>query len=169
MSAVRPPLGGICNSTYMVDNVTYLTAEGQTKLKQELQELVHVRRKEIASRIQEAKELGDLSENAEYQEAKNEQAFNEGRIEELEATLRNVMIIIDGAGSDVIRVGSVVQADNGNHHTLHIVGSNEADPLAGKISNESPLGQALLGKKVGDTVTAPTPRGPVNYRIIKVE
>lgn len=169
MIAVRPPLGGICNSITMVDHVTYLTAEGLQKLRQELTELVHVRRKEIAARIQEAKELGDLSENAEYQEAKNEQAFNEGRIEELEATLRNVKVIEDGSGSDDIRVGSVVHADNGNHHTLHIVGSNEADPLNGKISNESPLGLALLGKKAGDTVTVPTPRGPIEYKITKVE
>jgi transcription elongation factor GreA len=153
----------------MSDTVTYLTKEGLEKLQAELQELVHVRRKEIAARIQEAKELGDLSENAEYQEAKNEQAFNEGRIEELEATLRNVQVITDGNGSDVIRVGSIVHADNGHHHTLHIVGSNEADPMHGKISNESPLGLSLLGKSAGDKVTITTPRGPVTYTITKVE
>lgn len=155
----------------MSDQVTYLTKEGQEKLRAELELLVHVRRKEIASRIQEAKELGDLSENAEYQEAKNEQAFNEGRIEELEATLRNVTVIDDvvSGPTGVIQVGSIVHADNGQHHTMHIVGSNEADPLAGKISNESPLGQSLIGKKAGDKVVVTTPRGPVTFTITKVE
>lgn len=154
----------------MTDSVTYLTKEGLEKLRAELDMLVHIRRKEIAARIQEAKELGDLSENAEYQEAKNEQAFNEGRIEELEATLRNVQVIEEKKTTDgAIRVGSVVHADNGNHHTLHIVGSNEADPLQGKISNESPLGQSLLGKKAGDQVTINTPKGPMTYTITKVE
>lgn len=154
----------------MTDNVTYLTKDGLAKLQAELETLVHVRRKEIASRIQEAKELGDLSENAEYQEAKNEQAFNEGRIEELEATLRNVQIIEEqGSGDGAIRVGSRVQANNGTSHTLSIVGSSEADPLSGKISNESPLGQSLLGKRVGDSVTIATPRGQVTYTITKVE
>lgn len=154
----------------MADRITYLTKEGLIKLKAELELLVHVRRKEIASRIQEAKELGDLSENAEYQEAKNEQAFNEGRIEELESTLRNVNIIEEQTtGNGVIQVGSTVHADNGNNHTLQIVGSNEADPLSGKISNESPLGLSLLGKRAGDKVTITTPRGPVSYTITKVE
>lgn len=154
----------------MSDQVTYLTKEGQEKLRAELDLLVHTRRKEIASRIQEAKELGDLSENAEYQEAKNEQAFNEGRIEELEATLRNVTVIDEVTkNSGIIQVGSVVHADNGQHHTMHIVGSNEADPIAGKISNESPLGQSLIGKKVGDQVVVTTPRGPVTFTITKVE
>lgn len=154
----------------MTDQVTYLTKEGLVKLKAELELLVHVRRKEIASRIQEAKELGDLSENAEYQEAKNEQAFNEGRIEELESTLRNVNIIEDqAAGNGVIQVGSIVHADNGKKHTLRIVGSNEADPLKGKISNESPLGLSLIGKRAGDKVTITTPRGQVTYTIVKVE
>ncbi len=154
----------------MSDKVTYLTKDGREKLELELNLLVHTRRKEIAARIQEAKELGDLSENAEYQEAKNEQAYNEGRIADLESTLRNVSIIDEDAGGNgVIRVGSTVQADNGQHHTLHIVGSSEADPIAGKISNESPLGQSLLGKKVGDTVSVNTPRGQVVYTITKVE
>lgn len=154
----------------MSDHITYLTKDGLAKLKAELELLVHTRRKEIASRIQEAKELGDLSENAEYQEAKNEQAFNEGRIEELESTLRNVQIINEKAsGSGVIQVGSTVHADNGSKHTLHIVGSSEADPAVGKISNESPLGQALLGKRVGDAVVITTPRGPVTYNIVKVQ
>ena len=154
----------------MADHISYLTKEGLVNLQAELELLVHTRRKEIASRIQEAKELGDLSENAEYQEAKNEQAFNEGRIEELESTLRNVALIDEHASKNgVIQVGSTVHADNGTKHTLHIVGSNEADPLHGKISNESPLGLSLLGKRVGETVSVPTPKGPVAYTIVKVE
>lgn len=155
----------------MTDRLNYLTKEGLAKLKAELDMLVHIRRKEIASRIQEAKELGDLSENAEYQEAKNEQAFNEGRIEELEYTLRNVNIIDEHAsGNGIIQVGSTVQADNGSKHTLHIVGSNEADPIVGKISNESPLGLSLLGKRVGEKVTITTPDlRQVTYTIVKVE
>lgn len=154
----------------MSDHITYLTKEGLANLKAELEMLIHVRRKEIASRIQEAKELGDLSENAEYQEAKNEQAFNEGRIEELETTLRNVQIIKEHAsGNGIIQVGSTVHADNGAKRTLQIVGSSEADPVKGKISNESPLGQALLGKRAGDSVLITTPRGPVTYTIAKVE
>lgn len=154
----------------MTDNVSYLTKDGLAKLKAELDLLVHVRRKEIASRIQEAKELGDLSENAEYQEAKNEQAFNEGRIEELEATLRNVVVIEDvPEGNGTIQVGSSLHATiDGKEQVLFIVGSNEADPLGGRISNESPLGQALLGKRQGDQVTVTTPRGPVVYEVTKV-
>lgn len=156
-------------SNFMTDQVTYLTKDGLAKLQAELGNLVHIRRKEIASRIQEAKELGDLSENAEYQEAKNEQAFNEGRIEELESTLRNVKVIDEqGSKNGIIQVGSTVQADNGTPHTLSIVGSSEADPASGKISNESPLGQSLLGKRVGDTVTVAAPRGTVTYTILKV-
>ncbi len=156
----------------MPDQVTYLTSEGQTKLKTELDMLIRVRRKEIAARIQEAKELGDLSENAEYQEAKNEQSFNEGRIEELEATLRNVQVIDESKkdGNGTVQVGSIVHAHNGKDHQLHIVGSNEADPLSGKISNESPLGLALLGKKAGDKAEVTTPSGnKITYSITKVE
>ncbi|MEK7537934.1 MAG: transcription elongation factor GreA, partial [Patescibacteria group bacterium] len=119
---------------------------------------------------QEAKELGDLSENAEYQEAKNEQAFNEGRIEELESTLHNVMVIDEAAeGNGLIQVGSTVHVSNGQPRVLHIVGSNEADPLNGQISNESPLGQSLIGKQAGDQISVVTPRGPVTYRIAKVK
>lgn len=154
----------------MNDRISYLTQEGLDKLKLELEELVHVRRKEIASRIQEAKELGDLSENAEYQEAKNEQAFNEGRIEEIENILRNVVVIeADQATNGFIQIGSSLKVEHlGQTLELHIVGSNEADPMAGRISNESPLGQALLGKKSGETVTIATPRGDTEYVIKQV-
>jgi transcription elongation factor GreA len=129
--------------------------------------LVHVRRREIAARIQEAKELGDLSENAEYAEAKNEQAFNEGRIEELESTLKHAVVIDEQANSTgFVQVGSVVEASaNGQTMKLSIVGSNEADPLTGRISNESPLGQALLGQAVGAAVKVLTPKGEILYTI----
>lgn len=151
----------------MSERVSYLTKEGLTKVQEELNLLVHVRRREIAARIQEAKELGDLSENAEYAEAKNEQAFNEGRIEELEQTLKHAVVIDNQAGSNgSVQVGSEVKAKaNGKSLTLSIVGSNEADPLTGRISNESPLGQALLGQAVGANVTVATPKGETVYTI----
>jgi transcription elongation factor GreA len=154
----------------MTENVTYLTKDGLSKLKDELDNLVHHRRKEIAARIQEAKELGDLSENAEYQEAKNEQAFNEGRIEELEGILRNVIVIDEKNGANgLVQVGSSVTCKyNGDQVTFHIVGSNEAEPLSGHISNESPIGQALIGKQVGEAVTITTPKGQVVYQIDKI-
>lgn len=153
----------------MDQHATFLTKEGFEKLKAELDTLIHVRRKELATRIQEAKELGDLSENAEYQEAKTEQGFNEGRIEELENTLKHAVIISQKNHGGTIQVGSSVEASsNGRSLVLHIVGSNEADPLTGKISNESPIGQALLGRKAGDTVKIPTPRGEVQYAITKI-
>ncbi len=153
----------------MNEFATYLTKEGHHKLQEELSTLVHVRRKELASRIQEAKELGDLSENAEYQEAKNEQGFNEGRIEELENILKHAVIIDGSHSGGLIQVGSSLEAtSNGKSLKLHIIGSNEADPLTGKISNESPLGQALLGRKVGESVSIPTPKGQIEYTVTKI-
>lgn len=151
----------------MTDRVSYLTKDGLAKLQEELTMLVHVRRREIAARIQEAKELGDLSENAEYAEAKNEQAFNEGRIEELENTLKHAVVIDEQASSTgFVQVGSVVEASaNGQTMKVSIVGSNEADPLTGRISNESPLGQALLGQAVGAAVKVLTPKGEILYTI----
>ena len=155
----------------MNDKVAYITKEGLQKLETELDELVHVRRKEIASRIQEAKELGDLSENAEYQEAKNEQAFNEGRIEDLESTIKHAVIITaDPKRIDVVQVGSTVRATNGAaSHTFLIVGSNEADPLQGRISNESPLGKALIGKRLNEVVSVITPKGGTDYTITHIQ
>lgn len=151
------------------DNQQYLTAEGLAKLKNELKELKTVKRKEISLRIQEAKELGDLSENAEYSEAKNEQAFIEGRIIELENTLKNAVVISDSSNSDKVRVGSKLKVKVGNNeNTFTIVGSNEADPVNGLISNESPLGQALLGHKVGDEVEVAVPAGVVVYKVISI-
>lgn len=147
----------------------YVTKDGLAKLKAELKQLKTVKRKEIAGRIQEAKELGDLSENAEYAEAKTEQAFIEGRIIELENTLKNASVISEEASGEVVQIGSTVMLKAGDTDKQYtIVGSNEADPSKGLISNESPLGQAFLGKKVGDIVEVKVPKGVVKYKVIKV-
>jgi transcription elongation factor GreA len=146
----------------MSEGQTFITEDGLNKLREELKLLKSVKRREIAQRIQEAKELGDLSENAEYVEAKNEQAFVEGRIAELEAVIKNAIIIRENKHSDHVRVGSTVQLKTGNSMlTYAIVGSNESDPKNGRISNESPLGRALVGKRVGEIIEIDTPiKGP---------
>ncbi|MFA6043131.1 MAG: transcription elongation factor GreA [Patescibacteria group bacterium] len=146
----------------------FLTPEGLEKLTAELQQLKVEKRRELANRIQEAKELGDLSENAEYQEAKNEQSFVEGRILEIEMTLKSAEVI-QPSNSGTAQVGShVTIAMAGKSHTYHIVGSNEADPTNGRISNVSPLGQAFLGRKAGDTASIATPSGEIEAKITKV-
>lgn len=153
----------------MTERQTFITAEGLQKLRDELHQLKTVKRREIAQRIQEAKELGDLSENAEYVEAKNEQAFVEGRIAELETAVKNAVIIQDVKNAEQVRVGSKVTAKHdGTAATYSIVGSNESDPSNGRISNESPLGQALLGKKVGETVTVTVPNGKRTFTITAI-
>ena len=147
----------------------FLTPEGLEKLTAELQHLKVEKRRELANRIQEAKELGDLSENAEYQEAKNEQSFVEGRILEIEITLKSAEVI-QPTNSGTAQVGSHVTITmGGKNHTYHIVGSNEADPTNGRISNASPLGQAFLGRKAGDSTSISTPGGTVEAKITKVE
>lgn len=147
-----------------------VTQEGLEKLKKELEDRKVRMRQEIAQAIKEAKEQGDLSENAEYSEAKHQQNENESRIAELEVQLKeSVVAKTDGPTSDV-RVGSVVKAKMGAAEmTFHIVGSNEANPSEGKISNESPLGQVLLGKKKGDKVAVQAPSGTMNYEILEVK
>ncbi len=146
----------------------FVTPEGLVKLNAELHELKTTKRKELANRIQDAKELGDLSENAEYQEAKNEQSFVEGRIAEIEDMLKNVEIITH-TNSGMVQVGSTVDVEfNGKKQTFTIVGSNEADPPAGRISNASPFGQAFLGHKVGDTASVKTPAGLTEAKILKI-
>jgi transcription elongation factor GreA len=149
-------------------NEQIISQEGYDKLKNELTFLSTVRRKEIAERIERAKELGDLSENAEYSEAKDAQALNEGRILELANTLKNVTVVQHEA-SEVVALGSKVTAKSDKERVFSIVSFNEADPIEGKISNESPLGVAFLGKKKGDVVEVETPRGLVKYKIMKVE
>ncbi len=157
----------------MADNPVYLTPEGLEKLKQELEYLITVRRKEVANQIAEAKAEGDISENAGYDEAKNAQAFLEGRIRELEMKLKNAQIIDDSAApADQVALGRTVvvrEADMDEEEVYTIVGSTEADPGNGRISNESPLGRSLLGKKVGDQVTVETPGGTIEFTILRIE
>lgn len=151
------------------DGNIYVTQEGLEKLKLELKELKTVKRKEVANRIQEAKELGDLSENAEYSEAKDEQGFIEGRIIELENTIKNASVISAAPNSDIVQVGSTVTLDTeSGAKTYTIVGSNEADPLKGLISNESPLGQAFIGTRVGEMIEIKVPKGMVKYKVVAV-
>ena len=151
-------------------NEQIISQEGYDKLQAELTLLTTVRRKEIAERIERAKELGDLSENAEYSEAKDAQALNEGRVLELVNTLKNVTIVQHDASSTEVAMGSRVTVKvNGVEKQFLIVSFNEADPINGKISNESPLGVAFLHHQKGAEVTVETPKGPVKYKITKVE
>lgn len=149
----------------MAIKLNYLSPEALAKLRAELQELKMVRRREVAAKIDAAKELGDLSENAEYHSAKDELAFIEGRIKEIEEILKNVEIITEGP-SESIRVGSTIEVESrGTTKTYKIVGSNEADPIQGMISNESPLGNAFLGHRQGDSVEVTTPAGVQMYLV----
>jgi transcription elongation factor GreA len=147
---------------------TILTAEGLTKLQNELDELKTVHRKEVNDRIRQAKEYGDLSENAEYEDAKQEQAFIEGRILKLEAMLRNYRLIDESEyDAKTVHLGAIVKVKDASDNVFefHIVGSTEADPTQKRISNESPLGSALIGKEKGAKVDVSTPRGTVKYTI----
>ena len=146
-----------------------ISQEGYNKIKEELEYLTATKRKEIAARIERAKELGDLSENAEYSEAKDSQALNEGRVIELTNILKNVTIVQHrSSNKEVVMSSKVLAQNNSKEKEYTIVSFNEADPLTGKISNESPLGVAFLGRKKGDLVTVETPKGVVKYRIIKI-
>ena len=148
-----------------------LTPEGLANLKAELDLLSTVRRREIAGRIKEAREFGDISENAEYDDAKNEQAMLEARIAQLEEKLRSATVIdATELGTDIVRVGSVVHVREGGKSTKYtIVGSAEASPAEMKLSNESPVGKALLGRKRGEEVTFSTPRGKRKLKITKID
>lgn len=147
-----------------------LTPEGLKKLEEELGMRKTEMRQKIAAIIKEAKEQGDLSENAEYTEAKRQQADNERRIMELENTIRTSEVASFVKGSNVVQMGSKVKVKfNGDEQIFEIVGSNEADPLVWKISNESPIGKVLLGKKAGDKVKAGTPSGEKEYKIVEVK
>ena len=159
----------------MVNEAVHLTQEGFEKLENELQELRNARRYEVAERPRLAlEEGGDLVENAEYEAAKNEQAFVEGRIRRLESLLSRARVIEErehDGPPDVVRLNSVVtiQEDGSEPETYHLVGPAEANPLEGKISDASPLGRALLGKRPGDKVTVNAPDGSFEYVIISVE
>ena len=147
----------------------YVSPEFLTKLQAELKDLKTVKRRELANRIETAKSLGDLSENAEYHEAKDALGFVEGRILEIEDLLKNAVIVEREAGASNVRVGTTVTVSvNGKEKEFTIVGSNEADPLAGKISNESPIGQSLLGAKAGDHVEVETPSGVTVYEVLRI-
>jgi transcription elongation factor GreA len=154
----------------MADKPVYLTSEGKKKLEEELEYLTTVRRKEVADAIKSAKEEGDLSENSAYDEAKLSQGFLEGRIQTIEVQLRNAVIINSNGRSDIVGIGCVVTVteEGGDEETYQIVGSAEADPLNGKISNESPIGKALLDAKVGQTVRAQTPGGQLVLKVLKI-
>ena len=150
-----------------------VTKEGLKKLTEELDQLRNVKRKEVAERIKEAISYGDLSENSEYEEAKNEQAFVEGRIIELEDKVKYAKIISDKHAGAVVQIGTRVMVKNvtkrGHAEEYTIVGSTEADPVSRKISNESPVGHALLDKREGDRVKVQVPAGMVEYEILKLE
>lgn len=154
------------------DEETIVTKEGLKKLKEELDNLKNVRRKEVAQRLKEAISYGDLSENSEYEEAKNEQAFVEGRIIELERKIKNAKVIAEKEGkAKDINVGSTVtirRSGEDAEETYTIVGATEADPFENKISNESPLGKALLMHIRGDDVEVQSPSGTDTYEILKV-
>ena len=155
----------------MTEKKTFLTPEGHRKLVEELEYLTTVRRAEIAKIIHEAKMDGDVMENAGYDEARRQQAFLEGRILTLQAMLENVEIIQSNGSSDVVDLGSrvTVAEDGFEPETYTIVGSAEADPGSGRISNASPLGKALMAHKVGDRVSFSTPGGTIEVKIVAIE
>jgi transcription elongation factor GreA len=149
----------------------YLTVEGEAKLRAELEQLKGPKREEIARRLRSAIQMGDLSENADYHKAKEDQGFLEGRIQEIEYVLRNVVIIEKNVNSDFVSIGNHVTIQEGDFpsETYHVVGAKEADPPNGRISNESPIGRALMDHKVGDVVEAETPGGKIQLKILKIE
>ncbi|TET76986.1 MAG: transcription elongation factor GreA [Dehalococcoidia bacterium] len=151
---------------------TFLTPEGLEKLKAELEHLETVRRPQVAEQIHRAKELGGTVDNAEYDDAKNEQAFVEGRILTLESMIKSATLIKEGKSpSSFVKLGSKVRVRNQDGEEEHytIVGSAEASPSEGRISNESPVGSALLGKRVGDEVKAEAPAGTLKLKLIAIE
>lgn len=147
----------------------YVSAEYLQKLKDELHDLKTVKRRELADRIEAAKALGDLSENAEYHEAKDALGFIEGRILEIEDLFKHAVVVEEEKGGTNVRVGSKIKVRvNDKEKTFEIVGSNEADPVAGKISNESPIGAALLGAHKGDSVEVKSPSGKTVYEVLEI-
>jgi len=155
----------------MAEKPIFLTPEGRAKLEAELEQLKTVRRGEVAERIHAAKEEGDIMENSAYDEAKNEQAFVEGRIMTLEQMLKNAVMIVETRARDSVGLGSyvtVVERGGGDDEMYQIVGSAEADPTRGRISNESPVGRALLGKRVGAEVQVKIPDGVRHLKITEI-
>jgi transcription elongation factor GreA len=161
-------------SRLMTDkNQELVTPEGLEKLQKELSYLTEVRRREVADRIRQAREFGDISENSEYDEAKNEQGLLERRIGELQRRIRNVKVVDPSeAEEDAVDLGTTVTlraVEQGQERTFQIVGANESDPTSGKLSHASPVGRAVLKRKVGEKVTVSTPRGATEYEIVNVE
>lgn len=150
----------------MTDQI--ISEEGYQKLEEEYHYLTTLKRREIADRIEKAKELGDLSENAEYADAKEAQAFNEGRVSEIANLLKNLTVVRNISKNEVGMGSKVTVEINREKKEYTIVSFNQADPLTGQISNESPLGIAFLGKKVGDTVVVHSPKGEMTYKIISI-
>jgi transcription elongation factor GreA len=150
---------------------TYLTTDGAERLRAELKELTGPKRDELAARLRAAIQMGDLSENADYHKAKEDQGFLEGRIQELEYLLSNATIIEENGSKDVVALGSrvTIQEEDYPEETFHLVGPTEADPSKGMISHESPIGSALMDHKAGDTVEAETPGGVIKLKILKIE
>lgn len=156
----------------MAEKQVMLTEEGLKKMEVKLEHLKAVRRGEVAERIKQAIEFGDISENSEYEDAKNEQAFIEGEIMTLEKMLRNSQIIEDESGNETVHLGSTVIIEDlefKENLEYTLVGSAEADPTECKISNESPVGEAILGQKVGSTVEVHVPAGVLKYKIIEIK
>jgi transcription elongation factor GreA len=154
----------------MNDKKYYLTKEKLEELKKELEYLQTEGRRQVSEQLQKAKEYGDLSENAEYSQAKEEQAKLEARISELDNMIRNAIIIQQNPKVNTVQIGSTVfLKKDGQIYHYTIVGANEADPKNNKISNESPIGKALLGKKVGDEVIVEVPSGKIKYKITKIQ
>ncbi len=162
----------MAKTTTQDENKVLITKAGLKKLQEELDHLKTKGRKEVSERLAEAISYGDLSENAEYDEAKNQQAFIEGRIIELEEQIKNAEIITEGTKKGTVQIGSTVtlqRKGDKEKHEYTIVGSTEADPIMRKISNESPVGSAILGKKAKDTVTVTAPGGDFEYTVVKVD
>lgn len=155
----------------MAAQTTFLTPEGLKRLEEELEYTRTVRRQEVAQRLRAVLEEQDILENAEYEDAKNEQAFVEGRILTLETILKTAEIIEEGGPADRVGIGNrvTVVEEDGEPETYHIVGSVEADPRRGRVSNQSPLGRALLGHRVGDEVIINVPDGVLRFRITAIQ
>jgi transcription elongation factor GreA len=155
----------------MTAQTTFVTPEGLKKLEDELEYLRTERRREVAQRLRSVLDGQDVLENAEFEDAKNEQAFVEGRILTVETILKSTVLIQEGGPTDRVSIGSrvTIEEEGEEPETYHIIGSTEADPKSGRISNESPLGKALLGYRVGDEVTVKAPDGILSFRIIAIK
>ena len=151
-------------------SLNYITKEGLEKLKEELEYLKKEKMPEVVERIARAKELGDLSENAEYQDAKDEQGFIAGRIAQLESLITKSEVIRENTSKEIVNIGSTIKVlCGGKEFQYTIVGSNEADPSKGLISNESPIGRAFLGCKIGDKVTVRVPKGDMECEVLEIK